>query len=497
MDEIEAPPSAYQQVSKKTTRGIGWNYLTFGVRKLLNLIAISILAHLLSPENFGLVALATLTMDYLSILSDLGLGAAIIQRKDSIDESANIAFILNFIAGIFLTILTYLIAPLAADFFRDQQVIPVLRWLGLTFVIASLGSIHNVLLQRNLDFKKRIIPDVGNSVSKAAVSIVFALTGFGVWALVIGQLVGTAVGAVLLWIVQPWRPRFQWNTGIARELLKYGLSIMGMHAVTIWEDSFDYLAIGRIYNSTLLGIYSIAYRLPQMMVINILWVMTAVIFPAFSSIQDDREAMKKLFLSIMRYVEIIVTPICIGLFIAADPIIRVAFGEQWVEAIPVLRALSLYALVISIGYHVGDIYKAVGRPDILLKLAIPILIIRTTALWIGAQYSILGVSIGHVIASLIALVIQMTVASRFVQITIWDIIKQLRAFIGGVVLALFALPVLYLTQGEAPLVRLILVAIAGAIGYLGSLWFVERESLLKALEMIGIKKAAKYRESST
>ena len=157
---------------------------------------------------------------------------------------------------------------------------------------------------------------------------------------------------------------------------------MGMHAVTIWEDSFDYLAIGRIYNSTLLGIYSIAYRLPQMMVINILWVMTAVIFPAFSSIQDDREAMKKLFLSIMRYVEIIVTPICIGLFIAADPIIRVAFGEQWVEAIPVLRALSLYALVISIGYHVGDIYKAVDArysPE-----SNPNIDYRTTALWIGA-----------------------------------------------------------------------------------------------------------------
>lgn len=487
----------YQQVSKKATRSMGWNYLAFGLRKFLNLVSISILAHILSPENFGLVALAAVTMDYLSILSDLGLGAAIIQRKHSVEESSNIAFILNFLAGLLLTIITFLIAPLAADFFRNEQVTPVLRWLGLTFLLSSFGSVHNVLLQRELNFKKRIIPDIGNSITKAIISIGLAFSGYGVWALVIGQLAGTGIGSVLLWIVLPWKPRFQWNTGIAKELLKYGFSIMGSNALSIWEDSFDYLVIGRIYDSALLGIYTIAYRLPQMLVINILWIMTAVIFPAFSTLQDDQEALRKLFLSIVRYVEILVTPICIGMFIAADPIIRVAFGEQWIASIPVLRALSLYALVISIGYHVGDIYKAIGRPDILIKLSIPIFIIRIIALWIGAQYSILGVSIGHVIASLIAMVIQMFVASKFIKITFIDIIKELKAFLGGAVLVVFALPALHLTQGYQPVIRLMIVAAAGAVGYLGSIWFIERESLQKALQMIGLKQTAKDNSRDT
>lgn len=468
---------------------MGWNYLAFGLRKLLNLITISILAHILVPENFGLVALAAVTMDYLSIFSDLGLGAALIQRKHSVEESANTAFVMNFLAGILLTIITFIIAPLAADFFRDEQVTTVLRWLGLTFFLASFGSVHNVLLQRELDFKKKIIPDLGNSIIKAIVSIVLALSGFGVWALVIGQLAGTGISSVLLWVVLPWRPRFRWNSGIAKELFRYGFSIMGSNALSIWEDSFDYLVIGRIYNSALLGIYTIAYRLPQMLVINILWVMTAVIFPAFSSLQDEKDALRKMFLSIVRYVELLVTPICIGMLVAADPIIRVAFGEQWIASIPVLRVLSIYALVISIGYHVGDIYKAIGRPDILIKLAIPIFIIRIIALWIGAQFSILGVSIGHLVASLIALVIQMYVASRFIHITFMDIIKELKAFVGGAVLVVFALPALYLTQGYQPVIRLVIVVVAGALGYLGSIWFIERDSLMKALQMIGIKRA--------
>jgi lipopolysaccharide exporter len=404
---------------------------------------------------------------------------------------SNIAFELNLAAGLFLTILVFFIAPFAADFFRNEEVTPVLRWLGLTFVLSSFGSVHNVLLQRELNFKKRIIPDLGNTLIKAVISISLALTGFGVWALVAGQLIGTATQSIMLWVVQPWRPRFHWNPRIAKELFKYGLSIMGINALSIWEDSFDYLVIGRLYNSTLLGIYTIAYRLPEMLVINTLWVMTAVIFPAFSSLQDDTVGMRKLFLSIVRYIEILVTPICLGMVVAADPIIRVVFGEQWVEAIPILRVLSLYAWIVSVGYHVGDIYKAVGRPDILVKLQIPIFIIRVIALWIGAQYSILGVSVAHLVVALIALVIQIGVASRFVKITFFDIVKELKAFLGGAVLVIAVLPALYFTRDNSPIIQLLLVVPAGAAGYLGSMWFIEHELLFKALQMIGFKQIEK------
>ncbi len=486
----EFSPEIYQQVSRKATRGMGWNYLSFGLRKLVNLAGISILAHLLTPDYFGLVAIATTVMDYLSVFSDLGLGAAIVQRKHSIEESANVAFILNLLAGLVLTGLTFLGAPLAADFFRNSEVTPVLRWLGLSFCITSLGSVHNVLLQRRLDFKKRAIPDLGNTLVKAVVSIILALSGLGVWALVIGQLAGTVVGSLLLWIVLPWRPRLQWDGGIARELFRFGISIMGINALTVWEDSFDYLVIGRIYTPTLLGIYTIAYKLPEMLVINILWVMTAVVFPAFSSLQDDRESLKKMFLSIMRYVEMVVTPICIGMFIAAEPITRVAFGDQWIAAIPLLRVLSLYALVLSIGYHVGDIYKAVGRPDILVKLAIPIFVVRVVGLWIGAQFSILGVSIAHLVVSVIEVIARLFVASRFINLSILDVIRQLRSFLCGIFLAAFAFPALYFTQGYTPLVRLVIVTVAGAIGYLGSLWFLERAALLKAFQMVGLRRVA-------
>lgn len=476
----------YQEITEKATRGAGWNYLTFGSTKILTLVTLSILARLLPPEDFGLVALATLTMDYLAVISDLGFGAAVIQRKGNIKEAANIAFTINLLANITLTIIIFLVAPLAADFFREPQVTPILRWLSLTFVFKAAGSIHNVLLERELNFKRKIIPELGSSIFRAIISIGLALSGFDVWALVIGQLAGVAATSILLWMLVPWKPSFTWHAGTARELFSFGFSIMGINALSAWEDNFDYLIIGRIFNAAALGVYTIAYRLPETLIMNTMWVLTAVLFPAFSALQDDKDSLKRGLLTTIRYVQLLITPLCLGMVIAADPLIRVAFGEQWVGAIPILRVISLYTLVTSISFHAGDVYKAIGRPDILLKLAIPMVPLRLVALWIGAQYSILGVAYAHLGVEIISTAINLIILRRMINITFFEVVRELKAFVGGGVLALFAIPALHLTEAYAPIFRLIIVTIAGGIGYIGTIWIIERRSLMAALRMLGV-----------
>jgi PST family polysaccharide transporter len=148
--------------------------------------------------------------------------------------------------------------------------------------------------------------------------------------------------------------------------------------------------------------------------------------------------------------------------------------------------LSLYTLALSVGFHVGDIYKAIGRPDILLKIAIPIFVIRLTALWIGSQYSLIGIAAGHLVAALIEVIVRAVVTIRVVNVSLPEILKQLTAFIGGIVLLIFAVPVLYLTQDLEPWLRLTLVVAAGAVGYLGTIWFTDRVAILKGIGMFGI-----------
>lgn len=464
-------------ISQKTTKNIGWNYLSFGSSKALSLLTVSILAHILPPEDFGLVALATLAIDYLSILSDLGLGAALVQRRGNIDEASDTVFSINLLAGIGLTTITFLLAPLAAKFFREPELIPVLRWLGLTFTLSALGAVHNVRLQRALNFRQKLIPDIGKTVIKGIISITMALTGFGVWSLVIGQLVGAAIASSLLWVVVPWRPKLSIQRSLVGKLFNFGLTVMADNTLSVIGDGFDYFVIGRIFSTTALGIYTLAYRLPEILVINTLWVMTAVLFPAFSEIQNDTDRLRKNFLRVIRYVELIVVPICFGLIIAADPIIRVIFGEQWLDAIPIMRVLSLYALVISIGFHSGDIYKAIGRPDILVKTSVPVFIIRITLLWIGAQYSLLGVAYAHLIAGAIEITIRLLIAMYVVKISLTDIITQLRAFIGGIVLIVCAFAMLQFSQDFIPILRLTLVILTGGVSYLLAISQLEKELL--------------------
>jgi lipopolysaccharide exporter len=480
----QSQPSPHE-IGKKVAHNAGWNYLSFGLSKALNLVVVSILAHLLTPNLFGIVALATLAIDYLSILSDFGLGAALIHRRENIDEASNIAFTFNLLIGFSLTGVVMAISPFAALFFHEPSLTPILRWLGLTFAISSIGSVHKALLQRDLRFGKKLIPELGNTLVKGGLSIWLAIVGHGAWSLVYGQLAGVSASAVLLWIVIPWRPRLMINSNITNQLFKYGFPVMTDRAFTTFADSFDYFLIGRFFNTTALGIYTLAYRLPDLLIINTLSVLAAVFFPAFSSIQNQQDVLRKSFLSTIRYVQLLVTPLCLGLLVAADPIIRVVFGEQWLQSIPILQVLSLYALALSIGFHVGDIYKAIGRPDILLKLALPILIIRLIALWVGSQYNLIGIAIGHLVATSIEVIIRASVAINILKVSLREILNQLTAFIGGVSLLALAIPVLYLTQDTSPSIRLISVVIAGATGYICTMWFLERDTILKGFGMLG------------
>ena len=174
------------EVAGKTVRAVFWNYLSFALGKLLLLVTTAILARLLTAEQFGTVGFAVLVVTYLTALKDLGLGSALIQKRDELDEAANTVFTLNLVFGFSLAVISFLIAPVIAGFFRDSQVTSLLRVLSITFIFNALGSVHTTFLQKTLSFNRKLIPDLARSVSKGLVSIGLALAGAGVWSLILG-----------------------------------------------------------------------------------------------------------------------------------------------------------------------------------------------------------------------------------------------------------------------------------------------------------------------
>ena len=476
-----------REIAQKTAWGFVWNFSAYFLGKIVVLITTSILARLLAKNDFGLVAVAVVAINYLSVLKDLGLGVALIQRKGDIKEAANTVFTINIIIGLVLSAIVIPLAPFVATYFRDPQVTPVLRWMGISFVIHALGSVHTNWLVRDLDYRRKLVPELGGALIKGAISIGMAYLGYGVWSLVFGQIAGAIASVTLVWIILPWRPRLTLDRETARGLMKFGVSVTAIDIISEIIDNIDYVIVARIFGLVPLSIYTLAYRLPEILLIGNLWVMAGVIFPAFSTIQDQPNELRRGFLASVRIVDLMAVPICLGLLIAADPIVRVMFGNQWLDIIPILRVLAVYAWVYSLGFHVGGLYKAIGRPDISLRLSILTLLIIIPSLLIGARFGLIGVAVGHLVAVLIRRIISIGIATRFVNVSMGDIFRELKpSFLSASVMAPVVIAVLYLTTTLNPFLQLAIIISSGVISYLGMLWWIDKENLLRFAHMIKV-----------
>lgn len=464
-----------------------WNFLAYGLGKLVVLLTTSILARILARDDFGLVAIAVVVINYLSVIKDLGLGVALIQRKEAVDDAADTVFTINLIVGFFLTIIIFPFAPFIASYFGDPMVAPVLRWLGVTFALNALGAVHIILLTKELDYRKKFIPDMGNAIVKGVASIGLAYAGFGVWALVFGQLLGVLTSVILVWLVLPWRPRLALKREIAAVLMTFGATVFIEDILSIFNENLSSIVTGRLLGLEQLSIFTLAIRLPEMLLIGNLWVMTGITFPAFSAIQDDPNALRRGALMSIRIVQIIAVPISLGMLLSADPIIRVVFGDKWLDAIPLLRIFAIYAWVHSIGFHIGDIYKAIGRPDILLKLTIFSTVLLIPSIWIGSRFGLVGLAWGQLFATVVQQIVSLKIASLFVDMHLKDIVGELKpSALGGAVM----IPVVFLamtgTQSSSPFMQLAVVSFFGAVAYIGILWIVERENFVQLLKKVGV-----------
>ncbi|MCP5095263.1 MAG: oligosaccharide flippase family protein, partial [Chloroflexi bacterium] len=267
--------------AKATVKGTFWTYASHYGGKLLVFVSTIILARLLTQEDFGIVGFALVVISFLYVLNDLGIGSALIYYQDDPD-APHTGFWLGLLMGIALFGITWLIAPLAGTFFQDARAVPVTRALGVTFPIIALGNVHESLLHKNLAFRRKFIPDVTKMTSKGLTSIILALLGFGFWSMVVGQIVGAIVLVIAYWYTLSFRPQFRFERKLVRPLLSYGSGIVALNAVAILLTNADYLFVGRFLGAAALGVYTLAFRIPDMLIIQFCTVVGKVLFPVYA-----------------------------------------------------------------------------------------------------------------------------------------------------------------------------------------------------------------------
>lgn len=409
----------------RASRGFLWAVLAAGAGRILSVAALAVVARILVPEEFGLFAFALVYVTYLNTLGDLGVGTALIYWRDRVEDAAQITFVVNLATGVAWLLLTLALAPVVADFFDSPSGAPILRALGAVFLIRGLGNTHDALCRKELQFRERLVPELGLAVTKGLITVVLAVAGLGVWSLVWGQLVGEAVRAMALWHVVSWRPTWRWPEGLFRPMLVYSREIVAINVIAAVVHHADYVVVGRMLGIEALGFYQLAYKIPEMAVILVLWQVNAVLFPTFSKVRDPSR-LAGAYVETMRYVALLVLPAAVGLFMLAEPIVLTVFGDQWSASVPILRALAVYVAFRALGSHAGDVMKAAGRPGVLALIGIGRGAVLVPTLILAARIDATAVGAAMAGVAALALPIQLYVVRRITGARIRDALAALR-----------------------------------------------------------------------
>jgi PST family polysaccharide transporter len=458
-----------------------WAYGSYAGGRGLVLVTTVILARLLTPADFGVVALALTFMVFLDTIKDLGLGQALILASDDeVDERAQTVFGWSLIIGLALCAVTVAISPLAGSFFDSDELMPIVAVLGFNFVLRSLGATHYALASRALDFRSRTMAELADVVMRGGAGIALALLGFGAWSLVIGYLVGTAAMVVTIWLRISFRPVVRLSRRYLRQLLSFGGTLTLVDIGQAFAHELDYLFIGRVLGVGELGLYSIGFRLPELLIVNLAIVAGTVLYPAYSLM--DRERLREAFLSSLRYTALLVLPMAVGLALLAEPVILTVFGDQWVEAIPVMQVLAVYAVVVTLNVPAGTVYKVTGRAWILVAFTVPYVIVLFVALSIFTADGI--VAVAAVMAALQGAfaVMGWAVTCKVLRVTPLEITRSLIGpAAAATTLALALLGVVTLLSG--PVVTLAAGIVVGAIAYPLGVRIFARDAAARLIDM--------------
>lgn len=350
-----------------------------------------LLARATGQEGMGLIAAALLAVEFIDTIRDLGMREALIYQRalDARTINTGVAVIAVVAALQALTLLA--LAPLATRAVDDPLITPVLCWLALLFPLNALGSVPEALLQRALAFSRRAGAELAGTLVKAALALVLLAAGFGIWSLVAGILAGALVRSAALWALAGWRPtRCPPSRRTAVQLVRYGRHIIFVNVLTPCMQRADQLAILVFLGDIALGLYFVASRIPELTIAGVNAVITKVTFPAYSSIAHEPARLATAYLATVKACTALIAPVSLGLASVADPLVPLLFGDDWRPAVGVLQLLALAGVPLTLAWSSGDVFKSVGRPELLTRLQVLDLVISLPLVW-GAALAGAGI----------------------------------------------------------------------------------------------------------
>jgi len=394
-----------------------WKFAERSGAQIVTFILSLVLARLLSPNEYGIIAMVTVFITIANVFVESSFGNALIQKKDADNLDFSSVLFLNIGLSLVLYGFIFVSAPIVADFYGYVILTPIMRVMGLRIIVAAINSVQHAYVSRNMIFKRFFYSTISGTIVSAIVGISMAYMGFGVWALVAQYMVNTTVDTIVLWFTVKWRPEIQFSIIRVKSLFSFGWKLLVAQLLGTLANQSRQLIIGKMYTSSDLAYYNMGLRFPRPIMTNINTSISAVMFPVVSKAQDDLERLKTLTRKSIIVSSYFIFPMMMGMAVVAEPMVRVLLTEKWIMAVPYLRIACFANAIIIMQIAIQNAIMALGRSDVFLKMDIASKVLGITLLICVMRQGVMVIALTLLVTGTFNVVIKVIVSKRMIGYT--------------------------------------------------------------------------------
>jgi len=450
-------------LKQKTINALIWRGMeSFGQQGIRFVIQI-VLARLLLPEQFGLIAMLTIFIALAQTFINSGFGQALIQKKNANYTDECSIFYFNILVSVIATGVLWLAAPWIAAFYKQPLLISLTRVLSLNLIINAFSQIQIAILRKKIDFKSQLKVGISASLFSGVIGVVMAYKGFGVWALVGQQVSRSLAQTMIYWFVSDWRPALILSFSSLRSLFSFGSKLLFSGLLNTFFNNIYLVVIGRLFSPAALGFYSRAKGLQRFPVTSTSSIVSSVTFPVFASVQDDRSRVKVGVQKCLTTLVMIVTPCMLGLAVVARPLVSVVLTDKWLQCVPFLQLLCITGILFPLHVINLNVLKALGRSDLFLRLEVLKKILVIVAIAVTYRWGIQAMIYGQIGVSILAYYLNSYYSGKLIDYPIKEQIFDLAPYMGIAMvmgIGVYALQLLPFPNNLALLASQVLVGIS-------------------------------------
>lgn len=462
---------------RSLAKGAAWMVAFRFAERSLGLVSTIVLARLLVPADFGLVAMAMSFVGLVELIGAFGFDNALIQRRVLERRHYDTAFTLNVLLGILCGALIAATAPLAATFYEEPRLLAVMLLLAGASAVQGFENVGTADFRRGMQFHREFMFLGAKRVLAFAITMVAAVALRSYWALIIGIVAGRVAGVVLSYAAHPFRPRFDLKA--RRDLMSFSSWLLATNVLTFVSQRFSHFVLGRIGGSRALGLYTMAYEIATLPTSELLAPINRAVFPAFSRVADDRAELRRGYLAMVGIATLLTMPAAFGIAAVAEPLVLVALSDKWADAVPLIEILAFLGAAGALINCTTPAYMAIGRPHIATFLLAGRLVLTVPALLLaGRHFGYVGIAWVELVSLALAVPLSMTIVSRVIGVGIADnLARSYRPIIASV--GMFAIVRWYVDHaaerglpidGVAMLASSVLLGAASYVALVWTLW---------------------------